>query len=98
MKIENDALQIYRREGMLFMPDVFTEREVSALVSELERLLSLDLQSHLRAESGELLGTTVMNESSALYDRLLRDERLVQPAEQILGGPVYAHQYNLLKL
>ena len=96
MELSEDLLAKYRDQGLLFIPEVFKPNEVSALIVELERILALDLPCHLRAESGELLGTMVMHESSALYARLLEDERLIKPAEKILGGPVYAHQYKVI--
>ena len=96
MKLDDDSIKSYRERGLVFSPDVFDAREIAALIAELDRLLSLELAAHLRAESGELLGTTAMHKSSPLYQRLLYDERLLRPAEQILGGAVYAHQYKVI--
>ena len=96
MKLDDESIKNYRELGLAFFSDVFAAREIAALIDELDRLLTLDLATHLRAESGELLGTTAMHESSTLYQRLLYDERLLEPAEKILGGAVYAHQYKVI--
>ncbi|MGR8948038.1 MAG: phytanoyl-CoA dioxygenase family protein [Gammaproteobacteria bacterium] len=96
MELNNNLIEKYRAAGLLTFASVFNEREIAALLDELEHLLKLDIPYHLKADSGEFLGTTVMNKTSSLYDRLLRDERLVKPAEKLLGGPVYAHQYKVI--
>ena len=96
MELSDDLLREYQHNGLITFSTIFDDREISALKSELKRILELDSPYHLKAESGEFLGTTVMHKTSALYDRLVRDERLIKPAEAILGGPVYAHQYKVI--
>ena len=96
MLLTNALLTKYIEDGLLLLPDVFSENEISALVSELDKILVLDSETHVIAESGEVLGTTVMHKHSTLYEKLIHDERLVSIAEQILGGPVYVHQYKVI--
>jgi ectoine hydroxylase len=96
MKLSTAQLAEYTREGILFLPGLFTPHEIDALKAEQARLLSLPLASHLRAQSGEFLGTTAMDRESALYARLLRDERLLGIAEQVLGPQLYCHQYKII--
>lgn len=96
MKLSDAQLTEYQREGLLFLPGVFGADEVRALKAEQGRLLTLPLASHLRAQSGEFLGTTAMDRESALYARLLRDERLLGIAEQVLGPQLYCHQYKII--
>lgn len=89
-------LDEYQGNGLIFFSNVFSNEEISALRDELELLLGEQSPVHLRAASGELLGTTVMHLHSELYRRLISDERLVTKAEQILGGAVYVHQYKVI--
>jgi ectoine hydroxylase len=89
-------VECYRRDGYIVFPGVFNAEEVAALQDELARIFTLDREEHLRAESGEFLGTTVMDRVSPLYARLLRDPRLLSIGRQLLGGPVYCHQYKAI--
>jgi ectoine hydroxylase len=75
---------------------LFHAHEIDALRSAQAEIFTLDLDSHLRAESGEFLGTTAMHRVSPLYTRLLADDRLLGIAEQILGPELYCHQYKII--
>lgn len=96
MPLTSVLLTQYQQDGLLFLAEMFSENEIDALVVELDKILALDLSTHLIAESGEVLGTTVMHEQSMLYQNLINDERLVSIAEQVLGGAVYVHQYKVI--
>ena len=91
MPLNKEQLERYEKDGLWFFPALFESREVTALKAEQERILTLGLDSHLKAESGEFLGTTAMDRVSDLYQRLLCDERLLGHAEQLLGAPLYCH-------
>lgn len=96
MLLNNEQLEHYRRDGLLFLPGLFEQREIDALREEQARLFALDCDTHLRAASGEFLGTTAMHRHSELYARLLCDERLLAVAEQLLGPRLYCHQYKII--
>lgn len=96
LKLSDTQIETYRRDGLLSLPGLFGADEIAALRAELEQLLARPLEEHLRADSGEFLGTTAMQRHSALYGRLLRDERLLGIAEQLIGEPLYAHQYKII--
>jgi len=96
MQLSPTQLEQYRRDGLLFLPALFSAQEVAALKAEQARLFTRDLASHLRAASGEFLGTTAMDRESALYARLLTDERLLGIAEQLIGPRLYCHQYKII--
>ena len=96
MPLDKEQLERYEKDGLWFFPALFEPREVTALKAEQERSLTLELDSHLKAESGEFLGTTAMDRVSDRYQRLLCDERLLGYAEQLLGAPLYCHQYKII--
>ncbi|MGH8595695.1 MAG: phytanoyl-CoA dioxygenase family protein [Gammaproteobacteria bacterium] len=96
MNLSQAQVDQYRRDGLVFFPTLFEANEIAALKAEQARLFTLDLESHLRAASGEFLGTTAMDRTSALYARLLRDERLLAIAEQLIGARLYCHQYKII--
>lgn len=86
----------YRALGFVVFPALFTAPEVAALHAETDRIFALERSEHLRAASGEFLGTTAMDRCSDLYRRLLREPRLLTIAEQLLEAKVYCHQYKVI--
>jgi ectoine hydroxylase len=87
----------YEENGFLAFPGLFDEGEVAALRDEMKRIFALERDEHLRAASGEFLGTTVMDRCSALYTRLLRDPRMFGIGRQLLGSAdIYCHQYKII--
>ncbi len=96
MQLTPEQLERYRRDGLVHFTGLFDGAEIAALKTEQARILALDLDAHLRAASGEFLGTTAMDRVSPLYARLLRDERLLGIAEQLLGPGLYCHQYKII--
>ena len=96
MHLSEEQILEYRDTGVVSFPGLITEQEIAALKAEQRRLFELDIDCHLRADSGELLGTTAMHWHSDLYRRLLSDERLLGVAEQLLGAGLYCHQYKII--
>ncbi|MGR9093060.1 MAG: phytanoyl-CoA dioxygenase family protein [Gammaproteobacteria bacterium] len=94
--LTREQLDDYRNDGLLFLPALFEADEIDALNAEKARIFSLTGAAHLRAASGEYLGTTAMDRVSELYARLLCDERLLSIGEQILGPELYCHQYKII--
>lgn len=96
MTLDQQQLVQYSTNGLVFLPGLLERSEIDALKDEQKRILNLDLEAHLRAEGGEFLGTAAMHRVSGLYSRLLCDERLLGIAEQLLGRPLYCHQYKII--
>jgi ectoine hydroxylase len=96
MQLTPNQFNTYQRDGLVFFPGLFEPHEVAALRAEQARLFATSSETHLRAASGEFLGTTAMDRVSPLYARLLCDERLLSIAEQLLGPQLYCHQYKII--
>ncbi len=96
MRLSDEQLDRFDRDGYLFLPDLFSAEEVEVLRAELPPMFSLDRPEILRAESGEVRAALAMERYSEPFARLLRHPRLVEPAHQILGGQVYSHQYKIV--
>ena len=77
MQLSTEQLSAYRNDGLVFLPGLFDASEIAAFKAEQKRILTLDLESHLRAATGEFLGTTAMDRVSPLFARLLCDERVL---------------------
>jgi len=86
----------FERDGYLFIPNLFSDNEIGVLRRELPRIAALKRDEILRDEEGELRAALAMERYSEPFARLLRHPRLLEPALQILGGPLYAHQYKIV--
>ncbi len=96
MQLDAEQLRQFDRDGYLFLPELFSAAEIAVLTADLTRIFALDRPEILRAETGELRAALAMERYSAPFARLPCHPRLVEPARQILGGPVYAHQYKIV--
>lgn len=92
-------LQSFAKDGYRFVGDLFDERETSVLRSE---ALSLAMTATMRTpgviiESGTQQVRSIfrLHRNNALFRRVCRDPRIVEPVRQILGSDVYIHQSRI---
>jgi len=93
-------LQAYERDGFLPVEELITEDEVAVYRQELERLLGdpairADERSIVEPKSREIRSVFEVHRISEVFARLVRDERVVGRARQILGSDVYVHQSRI---
>jgi ectoine hydroxylase len=79
----------------LFLPDVFSAEESAFLRSEADRLYGLDREEVWRESSGAPRTAFAAQAYSEPFRVLGVHPRLVEPLVQLLGGPVYLHQYKV---
>ncbi len=96
MKLTGDQLKQFRDDGFVFLPNLFTPSEVAVLRGEIDRFVGPEREEIMRDEHGELLGAFAVDRYSEPFARLLRHKRLLEPAQQILGPELYAHQYKIV--
>ncbi|WP_328556256.1 MULTISPECIES: ectoine hydroxylase [unclassified Streptomyces] len=93
-------LQTYERDGFLAVEELITEDEVAVYRQELERLVTdpavrADERSIVEPTTREIRSVFEVHRISEVFARLVRDERVVGPARQILGSDVYVHQSRI---
>jgi ectoine hydroxylase len=88
-------LERFHREGYLFFPGRFDERETAMLRSEADVLYATERDEVWRESSGAPRTAFAAHQWSEPFRRLGRHPRLVRPVEQIVDGPVYMHQYKV---
>ncbi|MEU5181318.1 ectoine hydroxylase [Streptomyces longwoodensis] len=93
-------LRAFERDGFLTVDQLITDAEVAVYRRELERLVAdpavrADERSVVEPGSGEIRSVFEVHRLSAVFDRLVRDERVVGRARQILGSDVYVHQSRI---
>ncbi|MGI5374446.1 ectoine hydroxylase [Streptomyces sp. CA-251387] len=93
-------LQSYERDGFLAVDQLITDDEVAVYRQELERLVTdpeirADERSIIEPKSKEIRSVFEVHKISKVFASLVRDERVVGRARQILGSDVYVHQSRI---
>ena len=96
MRLTDAQAEKYEADGLLVIDDYFTYSEIDLIEAEVLR--------HLRepgigrvVEEGSDMARAVNGAHlrSHLFSELVRIPRLLGPAEQLLHGPVYVHQFKI---
>ncbi|MFJ4683561.1 ectoine hydroxylase [Streptomyces sp. NPDC091377] len=98
--IESTGLRSYERDGFLTVDQLITDDEVTGYRQELERLIAdpairADERSIVEPRTQEIRSVFEVHRISEVFARLVRDERVVGRARQILGSDVYVHQSRI---
>ncbi|MET9435376.1 ectoine hydroxylase [Streptomyces sp. NPDC006551] len=93
-------LEPYERDGFLAEPDLLTDAEVAVYKQELDRLIADpavrgDERAIIEPKSGSVRSVFEVHRISEVFARLVRDERVVGRAREILGSDVYVHQSRI---
>ncbi|MGW0467225.1 ectoine hydroxylase [Streptomyces sp. NPDC003027] len=93
-------LESYERDGFLAEPDLLTDAEVAVYKQELDRLIADpavrgDERAIIEPKSGSVRSVFEVHRISEVFARLVRDERVVGRAREILGSDVYVHQSRI---
>ncbi|WP_328497149.1 ectoine hydroxylase [Streptomyces sp. NBC_00414] len=93
-------LQGYERDGFLAVQQLIDDDEVALYRAELERMVTdpavrADERSIIEPQSQEIRSVFEVHKTSDIFAQLVRDERVVGRARQILGSDVYVHQSRI---
>ncbi len=90
MKLTEDQLERFHRDGFLILPRLFSRDEVRALRARLPALYAEDTPANIiEKENGEVRTAMGLHLRDPLFAKLVRHPRLVEPALQILGQDLY---------
>ena len=96
MKWTDAEVAEFRERGCLFIESLFSPEEVGVLNAELPGILARRGPENLREQKSDAVRSAI---APHLYNepfrRLSRHPRLIEPARQVLGGPVYLHQFKI---
>ncbi|MFF5102274.1 ectoine hydroxylase [Streptomyces sp. NPDC000134] len=93
-------LHSFERDGFLAVQELLTEDEAAGYRDELNRLVSdpgvrADERAIVEPKSQEIRSVFEVHRISEVFAELVRDERVVGRARQILGSDVYVHQSRI---
>ena len=96
MVLSPRQLEEFDRDGYLFFPGLFTAEEIGVLLDEVPRLYAQDRPENVREKGSDAVRTNfAAHMYSDPFARLGRHPRMVEPVMQILGEPVYMHQFKI---
>jgi ectoine hydroxylase-related dioxygenase (phytanoyl-CoA dioxygenase family) len=96
MYITDKQIQDYRRDGFLLLPAVFSPQEVQAMKDELPAVFAEDSPARvMEKESGVVRSVYGSDRTHEIFGRMVRDPRLLVPAQRLLEDEVYVHQFKI---
>ncbi|MEQ9642686.1 MAG: phytanoyl-CoA dioxygenase family protein [Alphaproteobacteria bacterium] len=95
MKLSQDQIGQFEREGYLFLPECFSADEAQVLRGAARDVFALDREEVWRETSGVARTAFAAHTYNEAFARLGRHPRLVEPVRQLLDGDVYMHQYKV---
>ncbi len=96
MELSGEQLGRFAEDGFLILPELFTAEEVALLRDELGDLFAEHRPENFREKaSGKVRTAMGLHQRNEVYARLVRHPRLIGPALQILGEPVYIQQVKV---
>ena len=96
MQLHDQQLATLSDEGFLVLPQLFDTQEVTVLRAETDAIFEQTRAEVPLGSSGEVRLAHRLERYSEPFARLLRHPRMLGPAMQVLGGPVYSHQYKVV--
>ncbi len=96
MKLTQEQLRQFDRDGYLFFPSLFSAAEIKVLNDEVPALFAQRRPENVREKGGDAVRT---NFAAHMYNpafaRLGRHPRMIEPVTQLFGEDVYMHQFKI---
>jgi len=96
MKLTQQQLEQFDRDGYLFFPSHFTPEEVKKLTDEVPSLYAQDRPENIREKGKTSVRTNfAAHMYSAPFARLARHPLMIRPVEQLFDEKLYMHQFKI---
>jgi ectoine hydroxylase len=96
MRLTRQQTEQFEREGFLFFPGLFSADEVGMLNAAVPELYARREAYNVREKDCDAVRTNfAAHLISAPFARLARHPRMVQPVMDLLGEPLYMHQFKV---
>jgi ectoine hydroxylase len=95
MKLDETKLATFRKEGFLFLPELFSREEAALLHDEAKAIYASDREEVWRETGGAPRTAFAAHTYNEAHRRLGAHPRLIEPVVQVLGEDVYMHQYKI---
>lgn len=95
MKLTEEQVEFYKENGYLKLEGYLDDREIETLYTELPNTIEKGSPRIILEDNGSVRSVFAPHFVNGTYRRLAHLERLVVPAEQLIGSKVYLHQYKV---
>ena len=95
MKLTQQQIDDFNRDGWLFLPELFSPEEVALLAHEAEGIYDTNRPEVWREKSGAPRTAFAAHLYNEAFGLLGAHPRMIDPVEQIFGEKVYMHQYKI---
>ena len=95
MKLTQQQIDDFNRDGWLFLPELFSPEEVALLAHEAVGIYDTDRPEVWREKSGAPRTAFAAHLYNEAFGLLGAHPRMIDPVEQIFGEKVYMHQYKI---
>jgi len=96
MKLTDQQLQDFDRDGYLFFPSLFSPEEMKVLLDQIPHIYGQHRPEIVREKDSDAVRTVfaghLINEAFA---KLGRHPRMIEPVAQVLGEDLYMHQFKI---
>ena len=96
MNITKEQKEFFDKEGYLFFPSIFSQKEVQNLLHAVPQLYKIREEYNFREKGSDAVRT---NFAAHLYStpfaKLARHPRMIQPVEDLLQEKLYMHQFKI---
>jgi ectoine hydroxylase len=95
MKLTQQQIDDFHREGWLFLPELFRPEEVALLAREAVNIYDTNRPEVWREKSGAPRTAFAAHLYNEAFGLLGAHPRMIDPVEQIFNEKVYMHQYKI---
>jgi ectoine hydroxylase len=96
MRLTRQQIDQFEREGYLFFPGLFSADEIAVLNAAVPELYARREAFNVREKGSDAVRTNfAAHLISAPFARLARHPGMVQPVMDLLGEPLYMHQFKI---
>ena len=96
MKLSQQQLAQFDRDGYLLFPSLFSSAEIKVLTDEVPRLFVQRRPENVREKDSDAVRTNfAAHMYSQVFAKLARHPRMVEPVTQLFGEDVYMHQFKI---
>ncbi len=96
MKLTREQRERFERDGYLFFPGLFTPEETRRLSDAVPELYSRREAYNVREKGSDAVRTNfAAHRYSQPFATLARHPRMVEPVQELLGEPLYMHQFKI---
>lgn len=95
MKLTQEQVLDYHRDGYLLLPRLFDQEEIGLIMEEMREVIKEDCPRRIMEKSGAIRSFFAPDFTSQLFREVSRLRRLIEPARQLLESDVYIHQTKL---